>query len=160
MPFMVTFREDSINFEEIMDRYLKLNPAEKRANKMLVFTLPIGSVINRNMTVNNLKKQLRRDSVEGVNLFVRDIPEQNQKKGENTAFDNECGIMDFINEHCFERDHLFLFHFLLPHSTYVITINISPSEKVSKLFDHFVDHLCKNYRQTITATKFEEITKK
>ena len=49
--------------------------------------------------------------------------------------------MDFINEHCFERDNLFLFHFLLPHSPYVITINISPNESVSTLFDYFVKHL-------------------
>lgn len=73
---MVTFRNDSITFIEIMDRYLRLNPSEKRANKTLVFTLPIGSIINQNMTVKNLKKQLRRDSVEGLNLFVRDKPEE------------------------------------------------------------------------------------
>ncbi len=73
-PFMVTFRDDSITFVEIMNRYLKLNPTEKRINKTLAFTLPVGSIINPTMTVKKLKKQLRRDSVAGLNLFVRDAP--------------------------------------------------------------------------------------
>lgn len=93
------------------------------------------------MSLKNLNKQLRRDSVEGINLFIRNIPEQNQKKSGNTAFDNECGIMDFINQHCFERNNQFIFHFLLLHPPYAITINISPNEKVSKLFDEFLKQL-------------------
>lgn len=49
----------------------------------MAFTLSRGSIINRNMTVKKLKKQLRRDSVDGLNLYVTELPEQKIKNYEN-----------------------------------------------------------------------------
>jgi hypothetical protein len=97
-PFVVTFRQDSITFEQILESYLRLNPSEKRNGKMLTFTLPGGAFINRGLSVKNLKKQLRRDSLDGLNLYVIDLPEQKRKKLENSEFDNECALMDFVAE--------------------------------------------------------------
>jgi hypothetical protein len=73
-----------------------MNPQEKRNPKMLTFTLPMGSIINKKMSVKNLKKQLRRDRIDGLNLFLTEILEQKGKKVEDTEFYDECGLMDFI----------------------------------------------------------------
>lgn len=39
--------------------------------------------------------------------------------------------MDFAHEECFDKKKEFLFHFLLPKSSYVVTITINPTSKVS-----------------------------
>ena len=44
----------------------------------------MGSIINKKMSVKNLKKQLRRDRIDGLNLFLTEIVEQKGKKVEDT----------------------------------------------------------------------------
>jgi hypothetical protein len=68
-PTIVTYRHHSITFAEILKRYGKLCPASQ-VRKNLKFTLSRGYLIPMRSTVLDLKKSLRRDSVDGVVLFT------------------------------------------------------------------------------------------
>ncbi len=68
-PTVVTYRHPTITFNDILQRYIRLCPAA-RARKNLRFTLSRGYIIPMQSTVLDLRKSLRRESVDGLVLFT------------------------------------------------------------------------------------------
>jgi plasmid replication initiation protein len=48
------------------------------------------------MSVQILRKKLRKDRVDGLNMFINLIPAKKGKKIEGTEFNDECGLVEFI----------------------------------------------------------------
>jgi hypothetical protein len=68
-PTVVTYRHPTITFNEVLQRYTRLCPSA-RSRKNIRFTLPRGYIIPMRHTVLELRKSLRRESVDGLVLFT------------------------------------------------------------------------------------------
>lgn len=76
-PTVVTFRDDSIKFKEILARYLKLTN-NKDKNIHFQFTLSKGYRIPMKNTMADLKKSLRKSNLDGVVLFTKKIEKMDE----------------------------------------------------------------------------------
>lgn len=59
---------------------------------------------------------------------------------------NECGLMDYIGrEDTFQREKLFTFHFILPGTKFIISIQLAPTNPLKTLHERLLKEVGREF---------------
>lgn len=73
---------------------------------------------------------------------------------------NECGLMDYIGrEDTFQKDKLFTFHFILPGTKFIISVQLAPTGPLKALYERLIKEVGSEFGVMLEREDIKQLRK-